>query len=63
MSAQRRGGEDTGSGWRGVGPWAGIGRGLKSAPGAFSSFPPLSLFSFSGFLLIFGLKTFTKPLI
>jgi hypothetical protein len=46
MSAQRRGGEDTGSGWRGVGPWARFGRGLKSAPGAFSSFPPLSLFPF-----------------
>jgi hypothetical protein len=46
MSAQRRGGEDTGSGWRGVGPCAGFGHGLKSAPGAFSSFPSLSHFPF-----------------
>jgi hypothetical protein len=62
MAEERGAGNVSGEG--GFGPWAGFDRGLKTAPGAFSPFSYFFLsFSFLFyFLLIFGLKTFTKPL-
>jgi hypothetical protein len=53
MSACRREGEDTGSGWGVAGPWACSGRGLEWFPGSSFIFFLFFLFFFSDFSYFF----------